>query len=116
VKKDLYERNVHAVDILPDTYLASLYPKTQSGVINSIHHQAIKQLAPGFVIEARSPEDGVIEAVRFDGPSYIAAVQWHPEFRQRQSDLIFDDTPILQDFLHRARARKDELINPAMNI
>jgi putative glutamine amidotransferase len=116
VKKDLYERNVHAVEIMPNTHLASLYPKTQSGVINSIHHQAIKQLAPGFVVEACSPEDGVIEAVRFDGPSYIAAVQWHPEFRQRQSDLIFDDTQILQDFLHRARARKDELMNPALNI
>jgi putative glutamine amidotransferase len=106
VIKDLYERNVHSVEIMPDTQLASLHPRTTQGLVNSIHHQAIKQLAPGFVMEARSPEDGMIEAIRYTGPSYIAAVQWHPEFRQRGSNDLLDDTPILQDFLNRARLLK----------
>ncbi len=106
VKKDLYERNVHAVEIMPHTHLASLYPKINQGTINSIHHQAINQLASGFVIEARSPEDGIIEAIRHEGPNYIAAVQWHPEFRQKESRVIFDDTPILEDFLNYARSLK----------
>jgi len=106
VKKDLYERNVHAVEIIPDTHLASLYPQLGYGLINSIHHQAIKTLAPGFVMEARSPEDGIIEAIRHGGPNYIAAVQWHPEFRQKDSTVVFDDAPILKDFLNCARARK----------
>jgi putative glutamine amidotransferase len=106
VKKDLYESNVHAVEIMPETHLASLYPERMHGLINSIHHQAINKLAPGFVMEARSPADGIVEAIRSEGPNYIAAVQWHPEFRQKNSGVIFDDTPILQDFLNRARAIK----------
>jgi putative glutamine amidotransferase len=93
---------------MPDTHLASLYPQHAHGTINSIHHQAIHKLAPGFVVEARSPEDGIIEAIRSAGPNYIAAVQWHPEFRQQNCSVIFDDTPILQDFLNYARALKLE--------
>ena len=33
-----------------------------------IHHQAIKELAPGFVVEACCPDDGMIEAVRRERP------------------------------------------------
>lgn len=104
VKKDLYERNVHALEIMPHTHLASLYPQRTQGLVNSIHHQGIHQLAPGFVIEARSPADGMIEAIRSKSANYIAAVQWHPEFRQKGCDVLFDDTPILNDFLNSARA------------
>ena len=32
--------------------------------VNSVHHQGIKDLAPGFVVEARCPVDGMIEAIR----------------------------------------------------
>ena len=34
--------------------------------INSVHHQGIKDLAPGFEVEAVSPDDGVVEAIRHD--------------------------------------------------
>lgn len=102
----LYERNVHRVEILPNTHLSTLYPQLQSGSINSIHHQAIRDLAPGFTVEARSPEDGIIEAIRREGPGYIAAVQWHPEFRHNTTAVTFDDTPILHDFLRYARAQR----------
>lgn len=91
---------------MPGTHLASLYPQSRQGMVNSIHHQVIHQLAPGFVMEARSAADGIIEAIRAEGPGYIAAVQWHPEFRQKGCAVLFDDTPILQDFLHCARVRK----------
>lgn len=107
VHSEMYERNVHPVDILPGTHMASLYPGLQRGMINSIHHQSIKRLASGFVVEARSPEDGVIEAIRHSGPAYIAGVQWHPEFRQKNCQVIFDDTPMLRDFLECARRRRD---------
>ena len=52
--------------------------------MNSIHHQAIKDLAPTFEAEAFSATDGLVEAIRRKDPgqSYIAAVQWHPEFHQ----------------------------------
>lgn len=106
VKPDMYERNVHSVDIVPGTYLSSLYPNGHRGLINSIHHQSIRALAPGFVMEAYSPDDGIIEAIRRTGPGFVAGVQWHPEFRKRTDSTIFDDNPILVDFLRYARGLK----------
>ena len=36
----------------------------------------------------------------------VAGVQWHPEFRQRTDPRLFDDNPILFDFLQYARGLK----------
>lgn len=47
-------------------------------MVNSMHHQAIKQLASGLVVTATAP-DGVIEAVEGANGQYLVAVQWHPE-------------------------------------
>ena len=73
--------------------------------MNSVHHQAVKDLAPGFVVEARCPADGMIEAIRRPQGSYMAAVQWHPEFHRRGEGTL-DDAPLLADFLAAARAAK----------
>ncbi len=104
---DIYDHNFHQLEIVPQTRLQSLLAGAQSCKINSIHHQGVKQLAEGFVVEARCPDDGMIEAIRHTGPSYIAAVQWHPEFHRRELDTL-DDTPLLKDFLDAARAAKLE--------
>jgi putative glutamine amidotransferase len=80
-----------------------MYAGVVRAKVNSVHHQAIKDLAPGFVVEAVSAEDGLIEAVRRPGDSYVAAVQWHPEFHRPDLGTL-DDAPILDDFLTAARA------------
>lgn len=100
----IYERHVHAVEVLPGTRLAELYPGTARASVNSIHHQGINRLAPGFVVEARCPDDGMVEAVRWQGPSFVAGVQWHPEFHDPADTALIDDRPILHDFLNAARA------------
>lgn len=100
---EIYERHLHAVDIMPGTHLAALYPGVSRALANSIHHQGIKDLAPGFVVEARCPDDGMIEAIRKPGPGYVAAVQWHPEFHDADALGTFDDGPLLDDFLAAAR-------------
>ena len=46
--------------------------------VNSMHHQAIKDLAPGLVPTAVAP-DGLIEAVESSGNQFLLGVQWHPE-------------------------------------
>lgn len=99
----IYERHVHPVDLVPGTRLAALYPGVSQVVTNSIHHQGIKDLAPGFIVEARCPEDGMIEAIRKPGSGYVAAVQWHPEFHDAQALGTFDDAPMLRDFLAEAQ-------------
>lgn len=102
----IYDRNFHEVDFVSGSLLAELYPHLRSARVNSVHHQAIKALAPGFEIEARCREDGMIEAIRRSrdaGVSYVAAVQWHPEFHRADFGTL-DDAPILEDFLTAARA------------
>jgi len=101
-----YEHHHHEVEFLPGTHLASLFPDVSRATTNSIHHQGIKALAPGFVVEAHCPEDGMIEAIRRHGPGFVAGVQWHPEFHDPDDPTTLDDTPILHDFLAAARAAR----------
>ena len=101
-----YDLNFHQVDILRDSRLAQLLPPGRHK-INSVHHQGIKDVAPGFVVEAVSPVDGVVEAIRHTGDAWIAAVQWHPEFHRPELGVV-DDTPLLRDFLQAARAAREE--------
>ena len=102
-----YEQHFHGVEFVPGTHLASLYPGLVRATTNSIHHQGIKDLADGFVVEARCPDDGLVEAIRRCGPGFVAGVQWHPEFHRPGDPSTLDDAPILQDFLQACRlARK----------
>ena len=47
--------------------------------VNSLHHQAVKTVAPGLKEMAISP-DGIVEAVYRPESHFLWAVQWHPEF------------------------------------
>jgi putative glutamine amidotransferase len=102
---ETYDRNVHPLEFVPGTRLAEIFEGVAAAVVNSVHHQGVKDLAPGFVIEARCPSDGMIEAIRRPGGSYMAAVQWHPEFH-RHGEGTLDDRPLLDDFLSAARAAR----------
>ena len=53
-----YSENAHAVELTPGGLFARLYGATQ-GRINSVHHQSVKELGEGFVVEAISPGDGL---------------------------------------------------------
>jgi putative glutamine amidotransferase len=101
----MYERHFHDIEIVEGSRLGALYPGLRRAKVNSIHHQGIKDLAPGFDIEARCPEDGLIEAIRRRGPGYLAAVQWHPEFHD-VGHGTFDDSALLAEFLATARAAR----------
>lgn len=49
-------------------------------MVNSVHQQGIKTLAPRLVAEATAP-DGTIEAVSVkDATTFALGVQWHPEY------------------------------------
>ena len=64
----------HKIGIEAGSILASLFG-TDSLEVNSTHHQAVKDLAPGLKVTAHSP-DGIVEA--YEGDNLIA-VQFHPE-------------------------------------
>ena len=67
----------HTVAIEKDTLLHSLF-KADTIAVNSFHHQAIKEPAPGFRVCARAA-DGVIEAMESTEYKSMLGVQWHPE-------------------------------------
>jgi putative glutamine amidotransferase len=80
----------HAIDIVPDSRLARLVG-TQRRQVNTTHHQAIRDVAPGFQVVARAP-DGIIEAIESSSENAILAVQWHPEKLAPPTDQeLFDD-------------------------
>lgn len=67
----------HTVSVYPQTRLSSLVGPG-SLPVNSLHHQAIKDVAPGLTVAARSP-DQIVEAVELADHPFALAVQWHPE-------------------------------------
>ena len=72
---------------------------------NSFHHQAIKALGRGLTVTALA-EDGVIEAVTYEGDRYLRGYQWHPERLCGRDDYSHR---IFQDFIGACeRARKGE--------
>jgi putative glutamine amidotransferase len=103
-----YDQQFHAMTILPGTRLSALYPGVQSTVINSIHHQAVKDLGRDLTVEARAQPDGLVEAIRWNGPSYVFGMQWHPEFMAQQVSHAaqLDGGPILADFLSACLRRR----------
>jgi putative glutamine amidotransferase len=101
---DIYDQNFHALNLEADGLLRKLAGKSQVRV-NTVHHQAIKDLGQGLLVEAKS-EDGLVEAVRLEGKPYVYAVQWHPEFQDPQDSSLLDGKLFLRDFLERARQGK----------
>ncbi len=67
----------HTVEIAADSQLAATLGQTQAQV-NSLHHQGIRDLAPGLRAVAHAP-DGLIEGVEALGYPFAIGVQWHPE-------------------------------------
>lgn len=59
-----------------------------------------------MVIEAHSVPDKIVEAIRWQGPSFVVGVQWHPEFMDPNNAGLLDGDPLLMAFLTAAeRAR-----------
>lgn len=55
--------------------------------VNSLHGQAINQVAPGLRVEAHAP-DGIVEAVSVpNAPAFALGVQWHPEWQVLEHPL-----------------------------
>jgi putative glutamine amidotransferase len=70
----------HKIAITPGGMLERILGKRET-MVNSIHRQGIRQLAPALAVEATAP-DGIIEAVSVKGAkSFAFGTQWHPEFR-----------------------------------
>ncbi|MCK7532623.1 MAG: gamma-glutamyl-gamma-aminobutyrate hydrolase family protein [Marinilabiliales bacterium] len=85
----------HSITIDTNSILHRII-KANSFDIVSVHHQAVKTLAPCFRPTAWSA-DGIIEAFEWlnpNGKGYLNAVQWHPEkgdYNNKLSQVIAKD-------------------------
>ena len=84
----------HEVWVDKDSLLARLMRERlvdEALEVNSRHHQAVKEVAPGFVATATAP-DGVIEAIEDPAARFCLGVQWHPEnfFRTGEFRALFE--------------------------
>lgn len=71
----------HEIEIEPGSKLAEILATTAISIpVNSSHHQSAEGIGDGLRIVARSPQDGIIEALEGTLPDhFVLAVQWHPE-------------------------------------
>lgn len=80
------------IALAPNSLLATLFC-TDENVdafelrVNSMHHQAVAQIAPALQIAAMSP-DGVIEALEDSTRRFFLGVQWHPEYLDTSTPLF----------------------------
>lgn len=65
----------HEVESMAGSLMEKLYGKRC--VVNSVHHQAIKEIGQGLQVTQMS-DDGIIEAYEHTSLP-VFAVQWHPE-------------------------------------
>jgi putative glutamine amidotransferase len=88
----------HEVWLDKDTLLAKLMRERLSDAdaceVNSRHHQAVKQVAPGLIVSATAP-DGVIESLEDPSARFCLGVQWHPENFWRTGEF----RPLFEGFL-----------------
>lgn len=99
----LYDQIFHELELVPGSGLAKLFPGTTTAKINTVHHQAAKQIGKDLSVEAWSIPDRIPEALRWNGDSYVFGVQWHPEFQDPGRKDLLDTRPILDEFLTAAR-------------
>ena len=96
-----YERGRHEVSISPKSLLHEIYREEHAEqadeplllFVNSMHHQAIRDIAPLF--ETAATCGPVIEAAESRTSHFYAGVQWHPEYSGNA-------TPLFRAFLNAA--------------
>ena len=93
----------HDIEIGPGSRLATVL-RTNRCSVQSHHHQAIRDVAPGLSVTARS-NDGVIEAVEKTDHRWFIGIQWHPEVSAAENPV----QQRLFDALVAAAGRTDRL-------
>jgi putative glutamine amidotransferase len=90
----------HTVEVSANSRLAGILGRTQVEV-NSLHHQAVQQIAAGLTPTAYAP-DGILESVELPEHPFGLGVQWHPEWLQAYEPM----RALFGAFVHAARNSK----------
>jgi putative glutamine amidotransferase len=91
-----FDGSEHDVEVIDGTLAMNVIGAGVHGT-KSHHHQGIERLGEGLRVGARSPLDGLVEAVELPDRSFVLGVQWHPE-----ADAT---SPVIGGLVTAARAR-----------
>ena len=98
---------VHTVEVTSPSKLAEIVGSSEIAV-NSSHHQSADVIGDGLRVVARSPKDGIVEAVEGTSPDhFVLAVQWHPE---RSVDEDEPSRAIFRALVEAAKQRREKLV------
>lgn len=93
----------HSINIEKNSLLGKIFDNKEKLMVNSYHHQAVKDLGKGLVIDAKA-DDGIIESIHYDDKSqWILGVQFHPEQLSRNNE---DFRAIFSEFIKQANLNK----------
>jgi putative glutamine amidotransferase len=101
VRHDYFDRSIprdhlaHEVHLEGESRVRQIVD-TAALSVNSLHHQAVRELGDGFRPTAYAP-DGLVEAMELPGHPYAVGVQWHPE------ELVAADERMLRLFVDFVR-------------
>lgn len=91
----------HPVDVKDGSLLAECVGRGQL-MVNSTHHQAVRDVGKGLIVSAVAP-DGVVEAIEAPADGFVVGVQWHPEM---MVDSVPPNLGVYKTLVSRARDRR----------
>ncbi|WP_240984632.1 gamma-glutamyl-gamma-aminobutyrate hydrolase family protein [Acididesulfobacillus acetoxydans] len=81
------EEGTHYVELESDSRLYEIFGRTRL-FTNSFHHQAVKELAPGFR-KVAAAKDGIIEGFQSETHTFVLGIQFHPEMMWQKDPDMF---------------------------
>ncbi len=100
----LYDTIKHPIAFVQGTFLANLYSEEKNPHVNTVHHQAVKDLGDNLEVYANAP-DGIIEAFGYskEPDGKVMGVQWHPEFSPTLGSAVIDADLLYEAFLEHTK-------------
>ncbi len=100
-----YDRVHHRIRFEKESFLEKLYADEVEPMVNSVHHQAVKEIGKGLQPEAYCLEDDILEAFTLIDaePGKVMGVQWHPEFFHTLGNKLVDPYRTIETFLTFAK-------------
>ena len=98
-----YAIPTHTVSIMRQSKLGEILGRDHASV-NSMHHQAVRTLAPNLTATAYGP-DGLVEGVEASDRTFLMGVQWHPEYFANEGQHMAPLWRALIDAARKTRCR-----------